>query len=194
MYIQLAKLPIQFRLSQWEGDLAPNDKKSILKFLNSKDNSSGNHLLIFGGRGSGKSSLSIGIGTEFSIKRFSCSYFTAMKLFGLLSLSNEKIVRSNKCDVWSWRSANLLIIDDINPGNPISNILISPELFLNIIRTPVEGDTSRNSRELKNKNLIWILGDDGNDLIKVNNWREMLLKIGVSKNKIFVVNLGSNIT
>ena len=188
MYIQYARLPMQFRLSQWEGNFNNDDEKIILKFLDLKDTSLGNHLLVFGGRRSGKSPLSVGIGTEFSIKRFSCSYYTVTKLLNLFSLTDEEIVQSEQCDIWSWRMASLLIIDDINPGNPISEVFLSPEEIMKSINIPVRGDATKNKSDLKNKNVIWVLGDGAH--VNAMSWQKMILDIGIPEEKMFEVRLG----
>lgn len=195
MYIQYARLPIQFRLSQWQGELTDTDKITILNFLNKEDLSLGNHLLMFGGRRSGKSPLCVGIGTEFSIRRFPCSYYTGMKLYNLFSLTDKEILDAENCDVWSWRTASLLIIDDINPGSPITENFISPEELLSIINTTVIGDsTIKNKDALVKKNVIWVMGDDKNELNKIDNWRKMLLDMGVQENKIYAIHLRSSFT
>jgi hypothetical protein len=190
MYLQYAKLPIQFRLSQWkrqpkEPPLSSVDVKTVLLYLNNVNKSSGNHLLIFGGRRSGKTKLSIGMGTELSIKKYTSSYYTAMKLFNSFSLNESEIMTADDCEVWSWRSASLLIIDDINPGNPIPKIFLSAQDVLDAINT---GDSSENRECLKNKNVIWVLGDD--DSMNAGSWQKMLLDIGLDEDKIKTIGLG----
>ena len=190
MYIQYAGLPIQFRLSQWEGDMGENDKKTVLEFLDTENNSLGKHLLIFGGRGSGKNLLSVGIATELSIKRYSCSYYTGMKLYSLFSLTDQEIIKAENCNAWSWRTASLLVIDDINPGSPISQIFISPHQLLTLIDTPVRGNMAvQNRRELINKNVIWVMGDKDNESNQPNGWIKLLRDIGVAKDKIYSIEL-----
>lgn len=192
MYQQYARFPIQFRLSQWkkinEEPLPETDVKTVLTFIENSRKSSGNHLLIFGGRRSGKSTLAIGIGTELSIKRCPSSYYTGMKWFNLLSLNDDQTIKAEDCDVWSWRTSSLLIIDDINSGNPIPTIFISSQNILAIINTPVDGNTSANKEDLKNKNIIWVLGDEASN--SPGNWQKMLLEIGVQEDQIKAIGLG----
>jgi hypothetical protein len=185
MYLQYAKFPMQFRLSQWEGILSEEHKKDILNYVNSS--SHGNHLLIFGGRGSGKTPLSVGIATEFSIKRHSCSYYTATKLFSLLALNNNEIMETEKCEVWSWRTASILVIDDINPGEPIPDVFISPEEVESLMNLPVNGSVNQNKSDLAGKNVIWVLGDESQ--IKFDRWKNMVMKLGVPEEKVIIVNL-----
>jgi len=194
MYIQYARYPLQFRLSQWQGDISDEGKKVVMQYIDKHDKCIGKHLLIFGGRRSGKSLLGVGIGTEFSIKKHSCSYYTGMKIYNLFSLTDDEIKKAEECEVWSWRTASLLIIDDINPGNPISQNFISPEELFSIINTQVQGNIAiQNSSVLVNKNVIWIMG---NENIKANypeNWKKMLIQLGVPENKIYTLSLGFNL-
>jgi hypothetical protein len=190
MYIQYARLPIQFRLSQWEGQMSEEDKNVILRFLGIGNSSLGEHLLIFGGRRSSKTPLCVGIATELSIKRCSCSYYTGMKLYNLFSLTDQEIIKAENCDVWSWRTASLLIIDDINPGSPIPENFVSPAELLKLIDTPINGNTLWNREQLVNKNVVWVMGDDDNELNNADNWKSMLLKIGIPQNKIYAIHLG----
>ncbi len=194
MYMQYARFPTQFRLSQWHGEINGNGKNAILKFGNKKDLTLGKHLFIFGGRRSGKSLLSVGIGTEFSIRKYSCSYYTGMKLYNLFSLTDEEIKKAEECEVWSWRTASVLIIDDINPGSPIPHNFISPGQFLEILNTQVPGNLSiQNTTELVKKNVIWVMGNEENELNNPDSWKKMLLEIGVPEDKIYSVHLGFNL-
>lgn len=194
MYLQCAKFPMQLRLSQWKGineeQLPETDIKTVLSFVENSRKSLGNHLLIFGGRRSGKSTLAIGIGTELSIKRCPSSYYTGMKWLNLLSLNNDQTIEAEGYDNWSWRTSSLLIIDDINPGNPIPTIFMSSQDILDIINTPVDGDGNMNKEDLINKNVIWVLGDGAFN--SAGNWPKMLLEIGVQESAITAIDLGFN--
>jgi hypothetical protein len=191
MYLQYARYPVQFRLSQWHGDISEDDKNVVLDFIGKSDFNGGKHLLIFGGRRSGKSLLSVGIGTELSIRKHSCSYYTGMKIYNLFSLTDEEIRKAEDCEMWSWRTASLLILDDINPGSPIPQNFISPAELLTIIKTPVQGNMSiQNENELINKNVIWIMGNEGINGNYPENWKKMLLDLGVPEDKIYSVFLG----
>jgi|GEM_PF-485572 len=190
LYLQYAKFPIQFRLSQWkkhpQGEpLNDIDVQTVLSFVEVSATSSGNHLLIFGGRRSGKSTLAIGIGTELSIKGYSCSYYTAMKLFNTFALNEPEIIASDDCEVWSWRTASLLVIDDLNPGSPTPRVFLSTNDVLAAIN---EGDAESNRKCLAGKNVVWVLGDD--DSGNPDAWLKLLLDLGVCESKIATVGLG----
>jgi hypothetical protein len=184
MYLQYARLPVQFRLSQWQGDIDESGKASVLSFIKEVNHASGKHFLIFGGRCSGKSLLGIALGTEFSIKGYSTSYYTAMKWYHLLSLEDSVIIKTEDCQAWSWRKGNVLIIDDINPGNPVPENFVLPENVLSLIDDGKLG--TQNKSDLKTQNVVWILGDSSTE----NSWIEMVKGIGIPSSDISIIDLG----
>jgi DNA replication protein DnaC len=179
MYLQSAQYPFQFRLSQWDAIITDNDKKKVNKFL--INDGVPMHLFIFGSKGSGKTSLGVGISTERSIRQNACLYTTVMKLFSMFYEEPEKL--SETTGLWSWRDCSTLIIDDINPGFPIKDI-VKPEDFLKLMDKLRAAD----QEIIKNKNIIWILGNDDSD-DHLNNWRQMLCKISVKNENILSVSL-----
>lgn len=184
MYQQCAQYPFQFRLSQWDAEISDTDKETVNKFVRNK--TTGNHLLIFGGRRSGKTSLGVAIGAEASIKHATCLYTTGMKLYTMFFERHEKLLNSNTA--WNWRTASLMIIDDINPGEPVPVDLVTPEAFLNMVdaSSPVEEE---NRRILREKNLIWILGKENAQSNSTLTWKQMMEKLGVQPDKITFITL-----
>lgn len=185
MYIQSAQYPFQFRLSQWEGNINSNDKEIIDRFIANK--AEGNHLFVFGKKGSGKTSISVGIGTEISINKQVCLYTTSIKLLSMFfeSDSNQQL---SGTQLWTWRKASLLVIDDINPGDPVKKDIVVPDDFLKILDTYSISNTE-NRNTLKNKNVIWVLGDKDQDDVLLEQWKGMLMKIGVEKKNIYAISL-----
>lgn len=184
MYLQAAQYPFHFRLSQWNGTLCEDDNRTIRQFLD--DNKAGTHLFIYGSRGSGKTSLSIGVATELSIRHNVCLYTTAMKLFCMFFENEEQSFVGIK-NPWTWRDTSLLIVDDINPGLPAISDLVTAEEFLKIVDTFLDcNDVNRSI--IRNKRMIWVLGNEnpGSDQL---NWPGMLEKINVSKEDILSIRL-----
>ncbi len=188
MYQQAADYPFQFRLSQWEMPISELNKKTTLQFLKALESkTTGNHLLVFGSYKSGKTSLGVAIANELSIQHNSCSYVTAMKLFGLLS-EPDLPTDDSSTNLWTWRESSLLIIDDINPGPPIREELVSPAIFYKSLGDGEQGE--KNKKTLREKNVIWILGND--ELTykhRQHEWAAMLGEIGVISNNIKMINL-----
>ena len=183
MYVQNAEYPFQLRLSQWNQQIDDKNKAAVQEFLDNKEQ--GKHMLIFGSRGSGKTTLSIGIATEASIKNNCCSYVTAVKL---LSLFFEKTANPQHLDkLWYWRNCNLLVIDDINPGQPVKGDIITTRLFYDLLNNVDCGPD--NIRHIRDKNIIWVMGTDDPTNLLEQKWENLLQQIGVQKSNIVTVNL-----
>ena len=186
MYLQYAQYPVQFRLSQWSDTMNDANKKVIEQFLDNK--TEGKHLFVFGGRRCGKTLLSVGLATEFSIKHKNCCYTTAMKLYNLFSESEADILKDDNA-LWSWRTASLLVIDDINPGDPINDI-VTPAQFLTMLDC-LTGCNNENRKIFKNENVIWVMGNmEDQETNCIDDWKQMLKTIGVNPDNILSVNLG----
>ncbi|CCH51516.1 hypothetical protein BN8_00444 [Fibrisoma limi BUZ 3] len=180
MYLQAAQYPFQCRLSQWTFSISEADRQTVLSFLNAKR--SHKHLLIFGGRGNGKTSLGVGIATERSIAHETCFYTTGMKLYSMFSERNSRSLHHQR-NLWTWRQASVLVIDDINPGGLIDD-LITPSQFLRLL------DANPNNRKtLAEKDVIWILGQDDQQELINQKWADMLRLIGVDEDDIHSVSL-----
>jgi hypothetical protein len=185
MYQFYAKFPFQFRLSQWDFHINDANKKKVFNFLKSSKKD-GNHLLIYGDFGSGKTSLGVGMLNELSIKHNSCLYKNGIKMFNSF-FDDEN--NTKDYEIWNWRTTDFLMIDDINPSEPIEDQLISPEKLLSFIDTQ-KPENIKNRVLIKNKNIIWVLGNKQTlDKNHKDKWKQMLLEIGIAQNKITTINL-----
>ena len=180
---QYAYYPFQFRLSQWGLKISENDKEIVESFIS--DYKVGKHLLIFGSKKSGKTSLAVGIGNELSIKHEFCFYTTSIKLF---SMFFEKGKNDKSDTIWDWRMTNLLIIDDINPGEPIKEELVTPTKFLSYIDGYSESNME-NREALCNKSILWILGNEDKDKELLGKWSDLLMELGIQSENISSINL-----
>ncbi|NLU90432.1 AAA family ATPase [Chitinophaga sp. Ak27] len=183
MYLQTPAYPFQFRLSQWNTEKIPDtDVALVQRFLDNEVQ--GMHLFLFGPKRSGKTSLSVAIATELSIRHHAAVYTSAMKLYCMFFEQDEHATADT---LWTWRRASILVIDDINPGHPIKEELISPERFLSFVDTFSTNDINRTV--LKQTNVIWVLGDDDDARKLSERWKNMLHSIGVEKEKMLSLNL-----
>lgn len=186
MYQFYARFPFQFRLSQWDFNIDDTNKLKVNNFLKSKK-TDGNHLLIYGSLSTGKTSLGVGILNELSIKNNSCLYVNAVKMFNYFFKDEDDSLETH--EIWNWKTVEFLMIDDINPSEPIQDELISPEKLLSFIDT-LKPENKKNREIVKNKNIIWVLGSKQYlDEPNKDKWKEMLLNIGVSNAKISTINL-----
>ena len=184
MYEQEAGYPFQFRLSQWGAALNAENKQKVLDFADTSN--TGKHLFLFGAYKSGKTSLSVAIANERSIKHQTCSYVTAMKLFSLFFEPVDPI--EDLGTLWSWRDASLLVIDDINPGFPLKEEVVTPDAFLRFLDHDGMGDA--NKKVIREKNIIWVLGTDDTAFnTRQQKWEAMLVDFGIERSNISAVNL-----
>ncbi|TDO22320.1 P-loop NTPase family protein [Pedobacter duraquae] len=187
MYIQYAEYPFQLRLSQWKQPISETNKKAVLNYIKNEEN--GKHLLLFGSKGSGKTTLAVGLSTEISINRGCCSYITAVKLLSLFYERDEHPdVTFNM--LWNWRKSSLLVIDDINPGNPIKGDILSTAIFYDILDNPVFGPD--NIKHIREKNIVWVMGTEDPAVQLEENWQTLLQRIGISKENITTINLDNH--
>jgi hypothetical protein len=184
IYLQNARCPFQFRLSQWNLQIDAEDIAAVNKFLQSAGNER-SHLLVFGTDGSGKTSLAVGIANELSIKHQTCAYTTATKLYSLFAQNSTAPPSAG--NLWNWRTASTLVIDDVNPGDPVKEELISAAEFQHYILGPYAGVD--NTKAIVEKNLVWVLGTVGEREIFVEQWKKMLAGLGVLESDILVINL-----
>jgi hypothetical protein len=184
MYLQAAHFPFQFRLSQWDYNIALKDK-ALIKALSKED--SNYHVLICGHNKCGRTSLGVAMATEFALKKKPALYTTAMKILPQFFPDAEDSF-DGRNQMWEWEDASLLVIDDINPSNPVFHEVISTDLFLQCLDTNTKNN-ELNRHRLKTKKVIWILGvgKDGNHFAQ--SWSECLLKIGIAEKDIHVISL-----
>lgn len=186
IFQQAAEFPFQFRLSQWKYNLDETDSKTVLQFLDRPK--AGYHLLISGAYKTGKTSLAVAIANEWSIRHRTAKYATAIKLFSWMIEpdSSEPTVPSN---LWNWRNADCLIIDDLNTGLPHSGEFISPAVFVQHMN---EGNyAAQNLEALQQLNTIWVLGEIATVSTQAlqNSWQHMLSDMGIAADKIIHIDL-----
>ena len=164
IYQQKAVYPFQFRLSQWDYYMDPAQVNLVKDYLATAVKTK-SHLLVFGAKDQGKSSLGVGIANELSIQHHCCVYSTANKLY-------SDFFDSNHTD-WSWRNCDVLVIDDINPGDPIAHELVAAMEFLQIL-DQYQGPHLANRTVFKNTAIIWILGNQSNTRNYRESWEKMI--------------------
>lgn len=186
MHLQNAGYPFQLRLSQWNFKLEDQQKTAVTNFLSSDDK--GKHLLLFGSKGSGKTSLSVGIATERSIRNQRCTYVTATKLLSMFFEQADQTSLSPGS--WTWHDAGLLVIDDINPGGLIKKDILTANLFYELLNNSQYG--ASNIKCLKEMNTIWVMGNEEPSTQLEERWENLLGMIGVPPSDIIAVNLGAS--
>jgi hypothetical protein len=186
--IQNARFPKQFRLSQWNFDISKSNIRLVKNYVKKIDNS--NHLIITGGTGSGKSSLGIGIASEYAMNNGKIIYITAIKYCEVLAhykQADESLAEKNSKRINARKafdellSADIIIMDDLTPGSPITDALIGANEFFNVIKNHSQ---NHDFVDLKNKKVIWVIGKDEHFEV----WRSFIVNqiIGTSDKEIVI--------
>lgn len=182
LFQQNAFFPFQFRLSQWNATIDEEYISTINLFI--KKSQRQKHFIVFGSKGKGKTTLMVGAGNEVAIKHKKVTYTTFSKWVTLLQEDDQTLNESSN-SLWNWTNSDFLLIDDINPGTPAqANKCNSSDAYLYIQQNFPE----RNTLALRKLNVAWIIGSCAPDETK-DNWIEMLEKLGVNREDIFVIDL-----
>ena len=175
MYIQGAVYPFQLRLSQINNNkINSTEAKLVQNFVRKCLVSEGNNFIIYGSTNSGKTSLAVAMATELSIKHKICWYTSGMKILSKFSEDVGTIQGTE--NIWNWKDAQSLIIDDVDAGGKIVEELINPQLFNKYLESPDE-----KKKLLSQKNIIWVLGNIHLDDDLKRTWEVWITEIGINK-------------
>ncbi|HKO08959.1 MAG TPA: hypothetical protein VJ487_14705 [Alphaproteobacteria bacterium] len=211
---QQAGLPYLYRLANFTTKLAPNlldtvshianlknRKTLLLKVLFWRDvvperEPAIRHVMITGPLGAGKTSLCVGIGTEFAFALGKGRYLSATKLVQLVLADQSKGGDRDYDDgrvLWRWRDCDLLLIDDVDAGVSSPDVgvpggsahLIEPEVF---VRALSDGKPRPPLDWLGPRRSVWVLGDPS----EAASWRRAIAGLmQVGERDIALVELGS---
>lgn len=171
MTFQQAALPFQYRLSNFPlavfGDDEAASARSKLSGLLARRWPSADdppdqpaHLLIFGPLNAGKTSLAVGAGTENAYKLGKTRYLTFVKFLQKVRNPEQVPTKQEGKVVWAWRDADLLIIDDVNPGGDPNQeegdrVIINHESFARKLEA-LDGEVQQ---ALRKRRTLWVLGE-----------------------------------
>lgn len=184
LHLMNSGFPMQFRLSQWDREIVDENIEKINAYCKTD---SPQHLLIFGSRGTGKSSLAVAVGSELSTqkKRKKCAYYTGIKLYCRFYQADNEF---DSPFLWNWSTSDCLIIDDINPGLPMTTDIVEPSDFMSYVEHAPY--TERNKQVLSGKKVIWVMGEnESGTKEQISNWKDLLERIGVHPSNMTVVDL-----
>ena len=209
---QQAGLPYLYRLANFRAQMGPvldptvdklvgrlcnlkQRKVSFLKVLFGLDKVPDHpdlprHVLITGPLGAGKTSLAVGIGTEYAFALGLGRYLSAAKLVQLAAAPSNVPDNQMEYDdgrvLWPWRQCRLVIVDDVDAGvataGGVDTRLIRPEDFVAAL-TAGGPDTLK---WLGLERSVWVVGD----LAGAETWRTAIASvIGLEPKDILVVEL-----
>jgi len=200
---QQAGLPFLYRLANFPTDLDDYEKNAITELSNLKNrrvdfwkvllgidsikanNPRHRHLLIAGELGAGKSSLVVGIGTEFAFALGIGRYLTATKLVQLLVKGVDQSSTMEFKDgrvLWPLRQCDLIVVDDVDSGVYMTHQLNSPENL-----TKAVGDSDSSALQwIGERRSVWVIGDTS----QAAGWQQAISRlIGVDPDEILIVKL-----
>lgn len=182
LFQQNAFFPYQFRLSQWSTPIRKDFCNVINKYLHDKP--CGKHFVVFGSKGKGKTTLMVGMANEVAISHRPSTYTTLDKWVSMLQEDDETLLQTTN-SLWTWNESEILLIDDINPGNPIeANKFKAKDILIYIDLNHQD----RNRRAMKTMSVAWVIGScSGDD--KQENWVNMIQEIGVKPEDIVLIDL-----
>jgi hypothetical protein len=123
---------------------------------------------------------------ELAIRHLRSTYTTLSKWVTLLQESDEELMKT-KIALWKWTDAHFLLVDDINPGDPVSSNKFTANDLRNYIKL---NHADRNKVALRKMSVAWVVGSN-NDEDSIENWIELIRELGISENQIHVIDLNS---
>jgi hypothetical protein len=172
---QRAALPFLYRLADFPKVFAPKSPlgaKDVLAFIASR--SAIEHLLIFGPRGAGRTSLAVGMATEhtFSVRR--ARYMTWAKFIEQAQENPEPTLQDG-AEVWPWRESDIVVLDDV-VGEVDNRALVGPGDIRGVLLALSSSGKAASDvlTALAARRTVWVVGPVDDSLKSPEDWRAML--------------------
>lgn len=188
---QMADIPFVYRFASvgpyfevtWADQVfREREAASILKgFVELKEDAP-RHLIVYGGEGAGKTTLTVAMGTEHAFQRGCVRFVTFFQWLQIAALKSETPLQENR-DLWSWRETNILLIDDVDAGLEHASLVRADEAIRAIeeVEKTLPGEVIARLRERRS---AWVLGASAD----IAGWRHNLCEIlAVAPEQIAVV-------
>jgi hypothetical protein len=202
---QQAGLPYLYRLATFPSPIGRTDAEYIVKL--SKPVPPGtaptiaDHLIIAGPLDAGKSSLAVGIGTEFAVRmQMGIGRYTTLAKLLQAVLKDGQWDKPEFDDgriLWPWQTSDLLIVDDVDvlsdhvPGTS-TDVTTERRIVQSRADTLKAKIPAVLQAALKYRRTVWVVGDVDDGELK--RWREMIADIiGVGVERVRTVKLAQKL-
>lgn len=205
---QQAGLPYLYRLSNFAGGIKPEATGIVTGVANFENRTvllrnvcfgadpirrnkpEIRHLMITGPLGAGKTSLAVGIGTEFAFALGMGRYLSLAKLVQLVAQrhQNPKVMDYDDGRVlWPWAGCELLVVDDVDVGVKLGDApaitLVRPENLVAALTLP---GVPKPLAWLAEQRSVWVL----DAALDAPAWRSAIAGlIGIEESEISIVEL-----
>ncbi len=211
---QQAGLPYLYRLANFTAEIEDPDADAVIHVCNFEDRQVSlrtvlfgpdvvppntppvRHLLIVGPPKAGKTSLAVGIGTEFAFALGVCRYLPLVKLAQLAAHQESRSPSTGmEYDdgrvLWPWTDSDLLIVDDADIGVTVRDekgakpiTLVKPERFAEKMK--MTKDDLHPFAWLGSRRSVWVLGNED----RVGRWQRVIADLmGIDPCEIRIIRL-----
>ena len=176
---QQAGLPYLYRLANFKTQLDPKIAEMICLLSNLKQHKvlmwrvlfgldrvpqhrpDIRHILITGPMGAGKTSLAVGIGTEFAFALGLGRYMSATDLVETAAAagSPNQMEYNDGRVLWPWRACELLVIDDVDAGVCGTDGTVTHLIHPDALVGALTGGDADAMRWLGSRRSVWVVGD-----------------------------------
>lgn len=175
---QQADLPYIFRLANFPAkieDPGPQQAVSgIVDFTSLKGQ--WRHLIICGPLQSGKTSLASAIGTEHTFQKGKARYLAVLDFLQFADLDSDPSSSPDR-PLWPWKEANILILDDLDPGLKDGDVVKREEIVAHLLKL-------KSLANLRSLRTVWLVSDDS------HFWQDKLAQVlGAKNEEIGVIHL-----
>jgi hypothetical protein len=141
------------------------------------------HFVVAGDLDSGKSSLAVGVGTEFAFRMGVGRYITLVKLLESAIRFRGDGLPDHEFDdgriLWPWQSADLLIVDDVELNLSLLGLApgeeSSEDLAMRLKKTLQSTINPLLLQSMGRRRTVWVLGEIHG--ASLSRWRDVIAEI-----------------